>query len=187
MERTQRRNVPSAQHGRSNLDFALVSACTSHRRPPACPETRGRTSCRDPAAGNDSRSQIPGALHRCVARHLLHPARVRMTRDAAQRYAAAAYLDEDQYVIRYQPSLSQHLHCKEVSPGEYVHVRLDELFPSRRATPLRRWRDRVPAQDVTDCLVRHLVAQGWPARPRCGRSPATSRRYQPRMVSGLAR
>jgi len=45
--------------------------------------------------------QISCVLHRRVARHLLHPARVRMARDAAHRDAAAAYVTEEQDVVRH--------------------------------------------------------------------------------------
>ena len=38
--------------------------------------------------------EITCVLHRRVARQLLHPARIRMARDAAQRYASVAYFPE---------------------------------------------------------------------------------------------
>src|SRR5262249_19159119 len=47
--------------------------------------------------------QISGVLHRCVARHLLHPARVRMAGDAAQGYATAAHFNEEQHVVGHNP------------------------------------------------------------------------------------
>ena len=103
--------------------------------------------------------QISCVLHRRVARHLLHPVRVRMAPDAAQRYAAAAYVNEEQDVVRHQPAPGQHLHGEEVGTGQHVDVRLDELLPGRRATPLRRWSEVVPAQDVAHGLVRDLMAQ----------------------------
>src|SRR6185295_8247430 len=79
--------------------------------------------------------QISCVLHRRVARHLLHPARVWMARDAAQRYPAAAHFHEEQYVVRHQPAPRQHLHSEEVGAGEHVDVRMDEFLPGRRATP----------------------------------------------------
>src|SRR5215472_8779553 len=44
--------------------------------------------------------------------------------------------------------------------GRYdIQVRPDELLPGRRGTPLRGWRDVVPAQDITHSLVRNLIAE----------------------------
>jgi hypothetical protein len=97
--------------------------------------------------------QIPGVLHGGVTCHLLHPARFRMSGDATQPDTSAAELDEEQHVVRHQPSPGQHLHGEEVRPGEHVHVRPDELLPGRRATPLRCRSDVVPAQDITYGLV----------------------------------
>src|SRR5262249_37621062 len=97
--------------------------------------------------------QIYGVLHRCVARHLLHPARVRMAGDAAQGYATAAHFNEEQHVVGHQSSPGQHFHGEEVRTDEYVYVRLDELLPRRRPTPLRCRCDVVPAQNIAHRLV----------------------------------
>jgi len=64
-----------------------------------------------------------------------------------------ADLDEEQNVVRDEPSPGQHFDREKVCAGEHVHVRPDELFPGGRATPLRRWRDLVSVQDVADGLV----------------------------------
>src|SRR5215471_17581547 len=47
----------------------------------------------------------------------------------------------------------------QTSPSKHLHMRLDELLPRRRATPLRCWGDVVSPQDVTDRLVRDLMPQ----------------------------
>src|SRR5215467_1732282 len=96
--------------------------------------------------------QISGLLHGCVPRHLLHPTRVRMARDAAHPYPAAAYLDEEQYVICHQPAPSEHFHSEEVGAGKHVQVRPDELLPRRRATPLRCRSQVVPSQNIAHGL-----------------------------------
>src|SRR5215813_14392784 len=103
--------------------------------------------------------QIAGTLHRCITSHLLHPARVRMARDAAQPYAAAAYFDEEQNVVRHQSSPGQQLHGEEVGASQHVQVQPDELLPRRRATSLGRWSEVVPAQDVADRSIRDSMAQ----------------------------
>src|SRR5262249_38675071 len=96
--------------------------------------------------------QISCVLHRRVARHLLHPARVRMARDTAQRYAAAAGFHKELDIVRHR-SVSGHLDGEEVRTGEKVDARLDELLPGCRASPLGRWSEVVPAQDVAHGLV----------------------------------
>src|SRR5215831_10708457 len=57
----------SVKRSPSGPDFSPGWACIGHRQPQVFPETRGRTSCRDHAAGNDSRSDIrcPASL-RCA-------------------------------------------------------------------------------------------------------------------------
>jgi hypothetical protein len=54
--------------------------------------------------------QISVVLHAGVVRYWLHPACLRVARDAAQIYPTGAYCDEEQDVIRHQPSPGQHLH-----------------------------------------------------------------------------
>src|SRR5262245_36616023 len=103
--------------------------------------------------------QESGVLHGCVSRHLLHPARVRMARDAAQRYATAACFDKEQNIVRHQSSPSQDLHGEKVGTGQYLHVRLNELLPRCAATSLGCWRDVVSVQDVADRSIRNLMTQ----------------------------
>src|SRR5262245_34705163 len=103
--------------------------------------------------------QIPGGLHRCVTRHLLHPTRVRMARDAAQEYTSAVQFDKEQHVVGHQSTPGQHLHRKEVRPDKHVRVRPDEFLPGRRAAPLRCWSDVVPTQDVAYGLVGDLMTE----------------------------
>src|SRR6516164_4516262 len=97
--------------------------------------------------------QGTAAFHRRVPRHLLHPTRVRVSGDAAQRHPATADLDEEQNVVRDEPSPCQHFDREEVCASEHVHMRPDELLPGGRATPFRRWCDRVSTENVAHSLV----------------------------------
>src|SRR5713101_5484387 len=81
-----------------------------------------------------------------------------MPGDPADPYPTALQLDEEQHVVRYQAAPSQHLRCEEIGPGEHVHVRPDELLPSRAPTTRGRWRDVVSAQDIANGLVRQVMA-----------------------------
>ena len=82
-----------------------------------------------------------------------------MSGDAAQPHSATADLDEEQNVVRDEPSPCQHFDREEVRASEHVHMRLDELLPGGRATPLgRRW-DLVTTQDVADRLIGDPMAQ----------------------------
>src|SRR5215471_6837030 len=71
-----------------------------------------------------------------------------MERDAAHSYTAAAYFNE-----------GQHFHGKEIGPGEHAPVRPDESLPGRRSTPLGRWSDIMPTEDVADRSIRDRLAQ----------------------------
>src|SRR5215471_16596415 len=82
-----------------------------------------------------------------------------MPGDTADPDPTALQLDEEQHVVRYQAAPSQHLRREEIGPGEHVHVRPDELLPSRAPTTRGRWRDVVSAQDIANGLVRQVMAQ----------------------------
>jgi len=97
--------------------------------------------------------QVTGALHRRVPSDLLHPVRVRVPRNAAQRYPSTADLHEEQHVVGDESSPRQNFDGEEVCAGENVHVRPDEFLPGGRASSLRRRCDLVSPQDVADSLI----------------------------------
>src|SRR5512132_718040 len=82
-----------------------------------------------------------------------------MPGDPADPYSTALQLDEEQHVVRHQAAPSQHFRREEIGPGEQVHVRPDELLPSRAPTTRGRRRDVVSAQDIANGLVRQVMAQ----------------------------
>src|SRR5580704_15974440 len=82
-----------------------------------------------------------------------------MARNATQTDTSVPYFDKKQYVVGDQTPPGQHFHGEEIRPRKDVHLRPNELFPGRGTTPLRRWRDIVPSQNVPDRLVRDFMAQ----------------------------
>jgi len=103
--------------------------------------------------------RITRILQRCVASHLLHPARVRMSVNPADPCPTALQFDKEQNVVRHQASPGQHLNREEIGSSEHVHMPADELLPSGRLTPIWRRCDVVAAKDVTEGLVREPMAQ----------------------------
>jgi hypothetical protein len=58
-----------------------------------------------------------------------------------------------------QRVMSNFLGHYHIGSGEHAHVRPNELLPRCRATPLRRWRDVVPPQDVAHRSIRDSMTQ----------------------------
>src|SRR5438445_1747270 len=85
MERTQRSECA--------FKFGLLAGSGVHSTPPAASVSRKLATELLVAIVQQVTTavQISGVLHRGVARDLFHPPRVRMARNAAQPYAAAAY------------------------------------------------------------------------------------------------
>jgi Transcriptional regulators len=54
---------------------------------------------------------------------------------------------------------SQDFHREKVRACQHVHVRSNELLPSCHATPIRRRRNVVTAQNIADRLIRYLMPQ----------------------------
>src|SRR5688572_22695372 len=68
-------------------------------------------------------------------------------------------MNEEQNVICHQTAPCEHLCCKEVASGEHIQVRGDEVLPGGRLAPFRSRRDPMPAQNVSDRLMRDSVAE----------------------------
>jgi len=81
-----------------------------------------------------------------------------MLRHAAQHYPSSLELEEEQDVVCRQASPREHLHGKEVGSCEYGHVRPNELFPPRILAAFRCRPHPVPAENVADGLIRHVVS-----------------------------
>jgi hypothetical protein len=68
-------------------------------------------------------------------------------------------VDEEQHVVRHQPSQRPDLGGEEVGRHEDVHVRADELCPRGRSLALWRWGEAVALEDVAHRLVTDSVAK----------------------------
>ena len=84
---------------------------------------------------------------------LLDPSFGGMSSHPGERYTAAVELNEEQNVIRDQPSPRQHLNCEEVHSCKYCHMRPDEVFSGRRLFAFGCRSDSMPAENITDRLV----------------------------------
>src|SRR4030081_1478884 len=82
-----------------------------------------------------------------------------MNGDPSDVYPAALEVDEEKHVVRYQPAQRQHLGGKEVGPRQQRHVGPNEGGPRGRALALRRRRQTVTPQNITDRLIGNLVSQ----------------------------
>jgi hypothetical protein len=98
-------------------------------------------------------SEMTPIFERSVPGYLLHPTFLGMIGHAADRHPSAAQMDEEQHVVRHQPSPGQHLDGEEVCSGQDAHVPPDEFAPGRGLTTLGRGSDTVATQDVADALV----------------------------------
>ena len=104
------------------------------------------------------REEAP-SFHRRVSGHLLHPAFIRMGRDAGQFDLAALQVDEEQDLKRHQSAQGEHLDAEEVGSGEHRQVRADEGCPGRSTVALWSWRHTVAPQNVANRLIRDIVAE----------------------------
>lgn len=102
--------------------------------------------------------QKSAAFHRDIARHLLHPLLIWMTRDTRQAYPSALQVKKEQYIKCSQASQCEYFHSKEVRSHYHGHVGTDEVLPTGGFLPFWRRRNVVPLQDIADCLIRDLVA-----------------------------
>src|SRR5215469_2850132 len=76
-----------------------------------------------------------------VARHLLHPCLVRMSRDPGQADAAALQVNEEQDVVGHQAAPSEDLDREEIEAGQHGQMRLNEFLPRRALASFWRRRD----------------------------------------------
>ena len=106
-----------------------------------------------------ARGEKPDIGHGHVAGHLNYPRFVWMRRDAGDVDAPGREVNEEQNVVRHQPTLSPHLRGEEVRRCKDVHMRADELRPGGGLLSLRGRRYAVTSQGVADGLVTHLMPE----------------------------
>jgi hypothetical protein len=68
-------------------------------------------------------------------------------------------LKEEQDVIRGEAAPGQHLYGEEIRAGKDRHMRRDEILPAGALGPFRCGREAVSLQDISDRLVRDVMAQ----------------------------
>src|SRR5580765_1091826 len=98
-------------------------------------------------------------FHRDIARHLLHPFLIWMTRYSCQTDSPALQVKEEQNVERFQALEREYLYGEEICSDHHCHVCSDKIFPACVLFPLRGWRNVMSLQDVADCLIGDLVTE----------------------------
>ena len=89
----------------------------------------------------------------------LHPSLILVNREPGDIHPAALEMNEEQDVVGHQPAQRQHLCGEEVGPCQQRYMGPNEGRPSSRALALRRWRQTVAPQNITDRLIGNLVSQ----------------------------
>src|ERR1700687_5046148 len=82
-----------------------------------------------------------------------------MNGDPGDVYPAALEMDEEQHVVGHQSAQRQHLCGEEVGPRQQRQMGSNEGRPCGRAFALRRRRQAVTPQDITNRLIGNLVPQ----------------------------
>src|SRR5215831_12104196 len=108
---------------------------------------------------NLGQTQPPLCFQGRIPCHLLHPALLRLIRDACDGHPSGLQMEKEEYIIGHQPTPCQHLYGEEIRSRQHGHVTANELAPGCGAFPLRRRRDALAAQDVADRLIAHCVPQ----------------------------
>src|SRR5260370_36313276 len=94
-----------------------------------------------------------------MARALFHTLLILMTRNSGQAYPPTLQMNEEQHVVRNQPSERKHFHREEVGGHQYRHVSTDKVFPTRRLLPLgSRW-NIMAAENIAHRLIREPETQ----------------------------
>src|SRR5438034_10400163 len=99
-----------------------------------------RLLCRDPA-------------------NLLHPFLIWMSRDPGYTHAPAFQMKEEQHVVGHQPTPSEHLHGKEITTRQYIHMGGKKVLPCRDLASLRSGTDTMATEYVPYRLIGHLMTQ----------------------------
>jgi len=96
---------------------------------------------------------------RQIPRNLPHPGFVRMDRCASEVNAARLQLNDKQQVERHQTTLRPDFNSREVDGREDIPVRFEERLSCGLSVPVRCGLDAVCFQNVSDGLIRDVVAK----------------------------
>src|SRR5215471_8168596 len=153
-------SVPGAPRTNSGSDSAQeaagLHASSCQRLPKRCAVFRVSVVQQ---IANLGQTQPPLCLQGRIPCHLLHPALLRLIRDACDGHPSGLQMEKEEYIVGHQPSPRQHLYGEEIRSRQYGHVTANELAPGCGAFPLRRRRDALAAQDVANRLIAHRVPQ----------------------------
>ena len=94
-----------------------------------------------------------------IASHLSHAGFGRVWRDAGEGNASRLQAEKEEYVIRNKTTPRQDLNREEVRSGKDGHVGGDEFLPTCALSSFRGWRDALPLQNISDRLMRELMAE----------------------------
>jgi hypothetical protein len=94
-----------------------------------------------------------------IARHLAHPAAVRMTSDSRDLHGAAGDIDEEQHVVCHQSSGREDLDSKEVCCRHAIQVRPQKCRPPHALISLRHRINAVFAKNVGDRATSDFMSQ----------------------------
>src|SRR5271168_3919426 len=68
-------------------------------------------------------------------------------------------MNEEQHVIRHQPSPGKHFNGEEITACQHIHVSGEKVFPRSYLAPLGSWSDAVTPKYVSYRLIGQLMAQ----------------------------
>ena len=94
-----------------------------------------------------------------VVSHLSDPVLGGVPGDATESDPAGLELKKEQDVICDEAAPAQNLDGEEIGAGKDCDVRRDEIPPGRAWAPLRGRCDTVALQNVSDRLIRNVVAE----------------------------
>jgi len=79
--------------------------------------------------------------------------------DAGEGNTPGVEVEKEEDVVGNKTTPGQDLNGEEVCSGKDGHMGADEFLPTRVLAALRRWRDAMTLQNVSDRLIRDLMAE----------------------------